>query len=299
MAFNFRSRRASLCWLRVAILRFVLLAVIQAVGAAGPAGSSSEVPRPPRQQEVFRHSLQVVKNEPQIPGVMSTAAGCSGPIDCTVGQYCDFRNVCYNCSYLSSKCDAIGLDCCSSEFLSRCLSDPFKCSHRDVLPACGGSPCAAALTTACGDVHSDVFKCAACAGTHQPTLRAAGCSNDNISRWCSMGSQRSNPPQSADANFFCGSRIITQQMRLVLKGWLESWPSINATTNASLQHWDPCFSSFGQNSTDPGLFHSGCDLYANTLVVFSNSLGVFGGFVRDRCVLEFLVDTDYFSRLDN
>ena len=277
--------------------KIVLLAMPQAVGAAGPAASSSEVSRPPRQREVFRHSRQVVKNVPQNPGVMSAAAGCTSPIDCAVGQYCDFRSVCYNCSYLSSKCDAIGLDCCSSEFLSRCPTDPFNCSDRAMLPTCG-SPCNAALTTVCGGVRTDIFKCAECAGTHQPQLLKYGCSNENISRWCAVGSQRSNPLQSAEANFFCGSRIITQQMRLALKGWLENWPSLNATTNASLQHWDPCFSSFEQNSTDPSLFHSGCDLYTNTLVVFSNSLGVFGGFVRHRCVLEFARRSFDFSRLE-
>ena len=158
---------------------------------------------------------QAAQNLTSQAAAAAASSGCTGASDCRVGQYCDFRHVCYNCSYLSAKCDAVDLDCCSDVFVSRCPSDPLHC-HRRVPPIVGcGSPaapggsaaaCVAALTTACGAERPDVFKCAQCAGAHQAQLHAAGCSNDNISLWCSTGGGDSTSSSSGAAAAAAGTQ---------------------------------------------------------------------------------------------
>jgi hypothetical protein len=281
---------------------------------------------------------QAAQNLTSQAAAAAASSGCTGASDCRVGQYCDFRHVCYNCSYLSAKCDAVDLDCCSDVFVSRCPSDPLHC-HRRVPPIVGcGSPaapggsaaaCVAALTTACGAERPDVFKCAQCAGAHQAQLHAAGCSNDNISLWCSTGggdstssssggsggSRGGESPSKSSAplsQFFCGSRIFTDEMRVTLHDWLDDWPPHQAEQPEQAvrakpppppppqqqqqqqqqqppveqppveQQWELCFSSFEHGVSSASslrLFHAQCDQYNTTLVVFNNSFGIFGGYV--------------------
>ena len=65
-------------------------------------------------------------------GDEKTAAALLATCDpyCAEGQYCDLSRSCYDCSYIESSvnCDAVGEDCCSSEFLQSCPSDPAGCA---------------------------------------------------------------------------------------------------------------------------------------------------------------------------
>lgn len=101
---------------------------------------------------------------------------CSRTPDCPEGQYCDFGHSCFQCSYLTEKCDALGGDCCSATFLKNCPSNPLR-------RLC--NPCETALVKACNSSRDNVFDCAQCSGVHQHDLMAASCTNGQISRWCS------------------------------------------------------------------------------------------------------------------
>ena len=106
----------------------------------------------------------------------SAGEHCAKTPDCPVKQYCDYLQTCYDCSYLTEKCDAIDGDCCSASFLHNCPSNPLKSKCH---------PCEAALVAACQSTRTKAFDCAQCSGVHQHDLKAAGCSNDEVARWCS------------------------------------------------------------------------------------------------------------------
>lgn len=53
---------------------------------------------------------------------------------CAEGEYCDATLTCYSCEYIEpSRCDFVGGDCCSIEFLQNCPSDPAECSETSPL----------------------------------------------------------------------------------------------------------------------------------------------------------------------
>jgi hypothetical protein len=131
----------------------------------------------------------------------SRAGGhCAKTPDCPVKQYCDYLQTCYDCSYLTEKCDAIDGDCCSASFLHNCPSNPLKSKCH---------PCEAALVAACPSTRTKAFDWAQCAGVHQHDLKAAGCSNDEVARWCSGQpvDPPPPPPPCADGVLF-GSKCV-------------------------------------------------------------------------------------------
>jgi hypothetical protein len=53
---------------------------------------------------------------------------------CEEGEYCDGNFACYSCDYIEpSRCDFVGGDCCSAEFLQSCPSDPAECNEASPL----------------------------------------------------------------------------------------------------------------------------------------------------------------------
>jgi hypothetical protein len=57
----------------------------------------------------------------QCPSNPHRCAGepCAKHADCTRSQYCDLLGACSDCSYLTTKCDAVDRDCCSVAFLDQ------------------------------------------------------------------------------------------------------------------------------------------------------------------------------------
>jgi len=54
---------------------------------------------------------------------------CTQQSDCSLQSYCSIYNLCYDCSYIDpSYCDALNSDCCSTQFLQQCSSNPYLCS---------------------------------------------------------------------------------------------------------------------------------------------------------------------------
>ena len=75
-------------------------------------------------------------------GLGSGSGSCAAQSDCPARQYCDNTHTCYDCSYITRKCDAVDGDCCSTAFLEQCPSNPMKCAT-----------CDDALQKACPDHH--------------------------------------------------------------------------------------------------------------------------------------------------
>ena len=118
----------------------------------------------------------------------TTGATCHAHTDCPCNQYCDSTHSCYRCGYISATtCDATDHDCCSTDFLYNCPSNPRQC---------GNQTCLVALAAACADKRGDVFTCAQCAGDHQQQLHEEKCSNTIISNWCAHASSTSHSAQA-------------------------------------------------------------------------------------------------------
>jgi len=53
---------------------------------------------------------------------------CNQQSDCSVGTYCAYSNLCYDCSYIEpGLCDVLNDNCCSQLFLTQCTSNPYQC----------------------------------------------------------------------------------------------------------------------------------------------------------------------------
>ena len=239
---------------RAGVLAFAAVLVLS---VALPQGVAPSAPKPP------------------VAAAGGTSASCARQADCPAQQYCDSTRSCYRCSYLvgpKSKCDALGGDCCASDFLKQCPSNPKDCQQ---------DRCAAALEAACGADRGDAFKCAQCSGIHQKQLQAAGCDNKAIAAWCAGAA----PTPSPASSFFPGSRIVPNA---TWAGTLDDW----MPPKAKGKRWAQCYSSFTDNATTPSTFHAQCDQYNTTLIMVINSLGfTFGGYVRPPlfCSRRFLV----------
>ena len=222
---------------RAGVLAFAAVLVLS---VALPQGVAPSAPKPP------------------VAAAGGTSASCARQADCPAQQYCDSTRSCYRCSYLvgpKSKCDALGGDCCASDFLKQCPSNPKDCQQ---------DRCAAALEAACGADRGDAFKCAQCSGIHQKQLQAAGCDDKAIAAWCA----------GAAPSFFPGSRIVPNA---TWAGTLDDW----MPPKAKGKRWAQCFSSFTDSATTPSTFHAQCDQHNTTLIMVINSLGfTFGGYVR-------------------
>ena len=54
---------------------------------------------------------------------------CTQQSDCRLQSYCSINNICYGCSYIEpTYCDALYSDCCSTQFIHQCPSNPYQCS---------------------------------------------------------------------------------------------------------------------------------------------------------------------------
>jgi hypothetical protein len=68
--------------------------------------------------------------------VWSLLRSCAGQViplcqhlsECSIGQYCDNTYMCSTCNYVTPEtCDALGVECCSDEFLRHCVTNPHNC----------------------------------------------------------------------------------------------------------------------------------------------------------------------------
>lgn len=94
-------------------------------------------PRPPSPPPPppSSHNDRVQPETPPNPGntiddeiVDESVVSCEP--SCDQGAYCDATRSCYSCDYIGpTRCDFVGGDCCSPEFLSSCPSDPAGCSE--------------------------------------------------------------------------------------------------------------------------------------------------------------------------
>ncbi len=121
---------------------------------------------------------------------LATAAveSCVRHEDCPTGQYCDLTNQCYNCSYITTKCDAVGKDCCSQSFLCSCPSNPMHCQNNVT--------CDITLDHLCGlnRSHAGSGECLICAGQNQNDLQRAGCNNNLLYKFCMATDAHSSCP---------------------------------------------------------------------------------------------------------
>ena len=63
------------------------------------------------------------------PPRSSAQSLCSVHSECSPEHYCDADGFCYSCSRVSpASCPAIDRDCCSTQFLAQCPSDPHGCA---------------------------------------------------------------------------------------------------------------------------------------------------------------------------
>lgn len=70
------------------------------------------------------------------PSASPSGAGdsiqCNSHSDCPTTRYCDYSYGCYGCHFVDKdqdyECDAVDGNCCSTEFLTNCPSNPQKCS---------------------------------------------------------------------------------------------------------------------------------------------------------------------------